>query len=239
MAYNYMADPSTRQHVDKRTARIDNRVDFIAHIADYKKRQRLAVEVGRELVLIYSHFNCDKVDMVQELLFKYKGKEEDLLANVRAKYGVTSGDFMPKTQLDDNDGSSLAPIPDKPIAICARKRPLFDAERQKGEYDVVSCGDAADDNALTVHNATMRPDMKRMYLKNHRFAGFDRVFDQGAETRQVYRSAVQPLLGRAMNGGISTLLMFGQTGSGKTHTTSGIQELLSADIFRGHGSNNP
>jgi hypothetical protein len=180
-------DANTRHHVDKRTARIANRDDFMAHISLHKNNQAITDMAARELTAIYAQFNPDKVPAVTDLVLRYKGKEEELLSNVRAKYGVREGDIT------DGEVAKIShhqPIKDKSIVICARKRPLFEGEQAKGEYDVVSCDatPCGKHPVLTVHNATMRPDMKNMYLKNHKFSGFDHVFTDQQDTMDLYNT---------------------------------------------------
>merc|ERR1719149_84051 len=130
-----MADKNTRQHVDKRTARIENRGDFMAHIEEYKAEQAKSATLGRELTRIFHNFNPEKVRAVNDLVVKHRGKEDELLANVRAKYGVCEGECSHMHQeltavMEKHRGKE-----DKSIMVCARKRPLFDAELGKKEYE--------------------------------------------------------------------------------------------------------
>ena len=61
---------------------------------------------------------------------------------------------------------------------------------------------------------------------------FDRVFDEDCSTEDVYRTVAAPLVPWALqHGGRATLFAYGQTGSGKTFTMTGIQRLLTEQIF--------
>jgi len=57
------------------------------------------------------------------------------------------------------------------------------------------------------------------------------VFDEDAESEEVYLQCTAPLLKVAAANGVATCFMYGQTGSGKTHTMSTIQACVAADIF--------
>ena len=82
-----------------------------------------------------------------------------------------------------------------------------------------------------MHDARMHSDMLRMFINHHTFA-FDAVFGEAASNQAVYQETAAPLVGRAVNDGVTaTIMMYGQTGSGKTYTMSAIYEMVSRDLF--------
>ncbi len=114
------------------------------------------------------------------------------------------------------------------MRVLARKRPIFDHEIARGEFDAVTCPGGVP--RVAVHDAKMRPDMRHMYMDHHEFK-FDQVFDESATNDNVYDSAAAPLVRHAASGGYATAMMFGQTGSGKTYTMGGIYERACAELF--------
>ena len=112
----------------------------------------------------------------------------------------------------------------KMISVYARKRPLFERETNKGEFDVVTIG-ASKSNEIVVHNCQMHADLKRMFVKHGMFSLHGQAFDEDVEEIEVYETAVKPLVENVIEkeGGSAALFMFGQTGSGKTHTMSNIE----------------
>lgn len=115
------------------------------------------------------------------------------------------------------------------MRVLARKRPLFEHELGRGEFDAVTCPGGALPR-VAVHDAKMRPDMRHMYMDHHEFK-FDAVFNEEATNDDVYQSAAAPLVRQAAGGGYATAMMFGQTGSGKTYTMGGIYERACAELF--------
>jgi kinesin family protein 2/24 len=118
------------------------------------------------------------------------------------------------------------------MRVCVRKRPIFPHELSQGEYDVVTCtlkgGGAAQ---VVVHDARLHSDMVHMFINHHAFT-FDAVFGEAASNHHVYLETAAPLVGRAVNDGVTaTIMMYGQTGSGKTFTMSAIYESASLDLF--------
>jgi hypothetical protein len=115
-------------------------------------------------------------------------------------------DFRPLQQSD-------APVKDRRILVCARKRPFNERETARNMLDVVSvpCKDE-----IVVHEGKLRIDMTP-YLKSHHFR-FDYVFDDTSTNRLVYKFTAKPLVRNIFKGGTSTCIAYGQTGSGKTHT---------------------
>lgn len=118
------------------------------------------------------------------------------------------------------------------VYIFIRKRPLFQYERDRGEFDVVS----APDNAILVHNCQMHPDMKRMKLRHLRYP-CDVAFGAQATNADVYDRAAKPFVSAAVEGSLATMFMYGQTGSGKTFTMGSIIETACAQLFALIGAN--
>lgn len=114
------------------------------------------------------------------------------------------------------------------ICICVRKRPVSDKERAKNDHDSVTCLNPA----VWIHSAKVRVDGITKYLDHTPFH-FDHAFDETVPNAEVYKRTAMPLLDFVCSGvkGRATVFAYGQTGSGKTHTMTGIQEMLSADLF--------
>eukprot|EP01012_Entosiphon_sulcatum_P022324 TRINITY_DN2725_c0_g1_i1.p1 TRINITY_DN2725_c0_g1~~TRINITY_DN2725_c0_g1_i1.p1 ORF type:complete len:554 (-),score=70.45 TRINITY_DN2725_c0_g1_i1:187-1848(-) len=120
-----------------------------------------------------------------------------------------------------------APVPLTSFNVYVRKRPIFEYEVERGEFDVVT---AKNTEHLVVHKCSMRPDMRHMYV-THVEHPFDRVFDDSVDNEEVYQVAAWPLLEAASMGYTATCFMYGQTGSGKTHSMTGIYERVARDLF--------
>lgn len=99
------------------------------------------------------------------------------------------------------------------ICVFVRKRPLFDYEFDRGDYDVVSIDNTthSDFDECIVHNCHMHPDMKQMLIKITRFP-VTAAFDERCSDDSIYKHVAGPLVKNAAEGGISTILMYGQTG---------------------------
>lgn len=123
--------------------------------------------------------------------------------------------------------ASKVPRPQAGMRVLARKRPCFEHEYSRGEFDAVTCDSSTQ---VVVHDAKMRPDMRTMYMDHHEF-NFDQIFDETTDNDTVYRAAASPLVHLAARGGYATAMMFGQTGSGKTYTMSAIYERACAELF--------
>ena len=114
------------------------------------------------------------------------------------------------------------------IRVAVRKRPLFEHERARRDFDVVSC--AAD--GVWLHRCMMRADLKHMACESFDFAFPDGTFAETEDTDAVFRAAVAPLVASAaQDGGVSTVMCFGQTGSGKTYTMGGLADRVAAALF--------
>ena len=122
------------------------------------------------------------------------------------------------------DAMNISSDNTKMISVYARKRPLFERETSKGEFDVVTVS-ASKSNEIVVHNCQMHADLKRMFVKHGTFSLHGQAFDEDVEEIEVYETAVKPLVENVIEkeGGSAALFMFGQTGSGKTHTMSNIE----------------
>eukprot|EP01048_Picozoa_sp_COSAG05_P018685 COSAG05_NODE_2778_length_2648_cov_85.555904_1_plen_357_part_00 len=113
------------------------------------------------------------------------------------------------------------------IHVCVRKRPLFEGEAAKGDYDATT---VISGSQIVVHDGRMKPDMRTMFMR-HQTYSFDRVFDAATTSETVYAGTAGPLVRRAVAGGVATVFMFGQTGSGKTFTMSAIHEQAAHELF--------
>jgi hypothetical protein len=136
--------------------------------------------------------------------------------------------------------------------VFLRKRPLFQNEEEKGEFDVVTCcGSQA-----VIHDARMHPDFLSMFIDNHSY-NFHAVFDEETSNEQVYNEAVKPLFDGVLRGGstatvrnkipelswrpvrlvliamyvVLQVMLYGQTGSGKTYTITSFYQRLAEQIF--------
>ncbi|KAG8463118.1 hypothetical protein KFE25_011115 [Diacronema lutheri] len=143
---------------------------------------------------------------------------------------------------DDYDGGGAgraAPTGRATVRAYIRKRPLFDNERERGEFDVVSVARApraggvpADTppRALTVHLCLHEADLRTMFVRHvsHTAAA---VFGESSTDEAVHAHAMAPLVSSAAAGGVGALFSFGQTGSGKTHTCDALERMASAQLF--------
>ena len=118
------------------------------------------------------------------------------------------------------------------INVFARKRPLFDPEKKRGEFDVVSVKNGA---TAVVHNCQMHADLKRMFVKHCAYTLSGGVFDETAQEHDVYARSAAPLVKGTLEGGVGALFMYGQTGSGKTHTMENIEKHAIDALFLGEG----
>lgn len=114
------------------------------------------------------------------------------------------------------------------ITVCVRKRPVSEKERQKSDHDSVTVLNPT----VWIHSAKFKVDGITKYLDHNSFK-FDHAFDENTSTEDVYRHTTMPLLDFVCRGtgGRATVFAYGQTGSGKTYTMSGIESLLSEDLF--------
>jgi len=61
---------------------------------------------------------------------------------------------------------------------------------------------------------------RHTYIPSYRF-GFDDIFDQPTEQRDLYLEVGRPVVERALEGFNGTIFAYGQTATGKTHTILG------------------
>ena len=120
------------------------------------------------------------------------------------------------------------------VEIFVRKRPIFQYELARGEFDVVeidssrndteesSSGgdDAGGGDVVVINNCVIHADMRRKLVKPTYFP-CTKAFGEDTTQDEMYSRVAQPMVQNAARGGISTIFMFGQTGSGKTHTMTG------------------
>lgn len=123
-------------------------------------------------------------------------------------------------------------------AVFVRKRPLFDSDRRRCDYDVLSVirnEHEVDDTPVgpeIVHHACMFDrSMVTPFIQHTQFP-FDGVFDGDATNEEVYLDVGQPLLENVLRGHLATLFVFGQTGSGKTYSMRAIERMAVQELFR-------
>lgn len=114
------------------------------------------------------------------------------------------------------------------IAVCVRKRPIFQREEAQGEIDAVSAANPV----IRVHECKHKVDGITKIIENHDFV-FDNTFGSGETSQDLYESALKPNLQLPfVRGGVLTCFAYGQTGSGKTFTMKGCNESAINDLFR-------
>lgn len=136
------------------------------------------------------------------------------------------------TNHSDKCGSQIQDRGSNGVSIAVRKRPMFDYELDRGDFDVVSIDNTNESthDITIVHHCFMHADMKRMFMKPICYP-VTASFDEHCSDDDVYRHIAEPLVNGAANDGVSTILMYGQTGCGKSHTMAGIEERMSSTIF--------
>ena len=137
------------------------------------------------------------------------------------------------SEATNEDGNALPTTPTVApgsIYVFARKRPMFDPEKKRGEYDVVSVKRGS---VAVVHNCQMHADLKRMFVKHCSYDLSGGVFDDKSQEHDVYARAAAPLVVQSLQGGVAALFMYGQTGSGKTHTMENIEAHAFEALFAG------
>jgi len=115
------------------------------------------------------------------------------------------------------------------VSIYVRKRPLFDYEKGRNDFDVIKVKERQGE--VIVQNCVMHPDMRRMFVKPIRYP-CSIAFDHQRSNEDVFDTIAYPLLKVALEGGIATLLMYGQTGSGKSYTIASIESNISSSLFQ-------
>ena len=117
------------------------------------------------------------------------------------------------------------------VRVYVRKRPLFQHEQSRGEYDCVTVPtNEHGSQEVVVHNCQMHADLKRMYIKHQSFL-VSGSFHEHVNNDEVYTNAASGIVQHACAGGTSALFMYGQTGSGKTYTMAAIEREAAEAIF--------
>ncbi|KAL7436461.1 hypothetical protein ACHAXM_005372 [Skeletonema potamos] len=120
------------------------------------------------------------------------------------------------------------------VSIVVRKRPMFDFERSRGDFDVVAIDNSSSESLDTciIDNCVMHPDMKTKLVKPLLFHA-QAAFDEHCSNDEIYRNIAEPLVNSTVKEGIiATILLYGQTGCGKSYTMSGIEERTANGIFQ-------
>jgi len=122
-------------------------------------------------------------------------------------------------------------------AVFVRKRPVFERDRRRCDYDVLTVirGEHESDDTSVgpeiVHHACMFDRSMVTPFVHHTQFPFDMVFDENATNEAVYRDVGHPLLENVIGGHVATLFVFGQTGSGKTYTMRAIEHMAVQELF--------
>mmetsp|Transcript_5769 Transcript_5769/g.11735 ORF Transcript_5769/g.11735 Transcript_5769/m.11735 type:complete len:1040 (+) Transcript_5769:161-3280(+) len=132
----------------------------------------------------------------------------------------------------DKGGSHIQDRGLNGVSIAVRKRPIFDYELDRGDYDIVSIDNSTGTSfdKCIVHNCVMHADMKQMLMKNVSFTA-TAAFDEYCSDDDIYKHIAEPLVVQSVHGGVATILMYGQTGCGKSHTMSGIENRTATGLF--------
>lgn len=156
---------------------------------------------------------------------KFRRNTEETLGKLKFKY--------------EKGGKPKSRDIDSGVKVYTRKRPLFDYEKQRGEFDIISVVNAPKDERpsgvnsgkhILIHACQMHPDMKRMILKHMKFP-CDWAFSEKSTNEEVYKVVAKPLVELACDGHLATIFMYGQTGSGKTFTMGAIEERACSHVF--------
>eukprot|EP00571_Detonula_confervacea_P014559 CAMPEP_0172308604 /NCGR_PEP_ID=MMETSP1058-20130122/9143_1 /TAXON_ID=83371 /ORGANISM="Detonula confervacea, Strain CCMP 353" /LENGTH=827 /DNA_ID=CAMNT_0013021055 /DNA_START=69 /DNA_END=2552 /DNA_ORIENTATION=+ len=134
----------------------------------------------------------------------------------------------------DKVGSQIQERGMNGVSIFVRKRPIFDYELDRGDYDIVSIDNTNDESShdvCIIHNCVMHADMKQMIMKPVHYP-VTAAFDEHCCDDDIYRHIAEPLVLDAANEGVATILMYGQTGCGKSHTMSGIETRTVHGLFQ-------
>ncbi|KAK8580849.1 hypothetical protein V6N13_143908 [Hibiscus sabdariffa] len=106
------------------------------------------------------------------------------------------------------------------IFVSIRVRPLKDKARNRiRDWECLN-----NDTILFKHSLPERGMLPASYT-------FDRVFDSGCDTAQVYEEGARHIALSVLEGINSSIFAYGQTSSGKTYTMRGITEYAVADIY--------
>ena len=121
------------------------------------------------------------------------------------------------TNHNKRDGSLIHDRSQNGVSIVVRKRPIFDYELDRGDYDVVSIDNTSQSShdVATIHNTSCHADMKTMLRKDCSFS-ITAAFDEHSSDDNIYQHVVKPLiLDAACDCGVATILLFGQVSKQK------------------------
>jgi kinesin family protein 2/24 len=227
MEANGVAAVIDTKNVDKRTSRRQHRAEFSAAVATFRQQRQGSQPPPPQQQQQPQPQSGGAGGLAGSKLVLQVNNGPGASGAGGRRGARSGGDSSKATGADTRGGTATAAGGLGGMRVLARKRPLFEHEVGRGEFDAVSCVSA---RQVVVHDAKMRPDMRGMYMDHHEFT-FDEVFDESATNDAVYQSAAAPLVRLAAGGGFATAMMFGQTGSGKTYTMSGIYERACAELF--------
>jgi hypothetical protein len=113
----------------------------------------------------------------------------------------------------DKAGSQIYDRSVNGVQIVIRKRPIFDFEQNRGDYDVVSIDNSSSTiDTCVIDNCVMHPDMKQKLIKPLCFPAHA-AFDEHCSNDDIYKHITEPLVHNMVKEGIvATILLYGQTG---------------------------
>ena len=138
------------------------------------------------------------------------------------------------TNHSDKAGSQIHDRSLNGVSIVIRKRPIFDYEQNRGDYDVVNIDNNSSSamDKVSIENCLMHPDMKTKLVKPLFFTA-QAAFDEHCSNEDIYMNIAEPLVNNfAKEGIVATILLYGQTGCGKSYTMSGIEERTAKGLFQ-------
>uniref|UniRef100_A0A7S2KM86 Kinesin motor domain-containing protein n=1 Tax=Skeletonema marinoi TaxID=267567 RepID=A0A7S2KM86_9STRA len=136
------------------------------------------------------------------------------------------------TNHSDKAGSQIHDRSLNGVSIVVRKRPIFDFEQSRGDYDVVSIDNSSSTmDTCIIDNCVMHADMKTKLVKPLFFPA-QAAFDEHCSNDDIYKNIAEPLVNNTVKEGVvATLLLYGQTGetqpSTQPHTSPGNHSCLS------------
>jgi hypothetical protein len=118
------------------------------------------------------------------------------------------------TNHSDKAGSQIHDRSLNGVSIVVRKRPIFDFEQSRGDYDVVSIDNSSSTmDTCIIDNCVMHPDMKTKLVKPLFFPA-QAAFDEHCSNDDIYKNIAEPLVNNTVKEGVvATLLLYGQTGN--------------------------
>ncbi|CAD7959783.1 unnamed protein product [Amoebophrya sp. A25] len=121
---------------------------------------------------------------------------------------------------------SLPPYKSNSVKVFVRKRPMFEKDLRKEDFDTVT----VHPGHVNIHNCLYQADLKTQFVQHNSFH-LDNCFGEHATNDDVYQQAASGLVSHACNGGVATMFMLGQTGSGKTFTMTAIESRAAKQVF--------